>query len=40
MDEILALRHEAAELVGFTDFAEYSLATKMASSVQEVRSFL
>jgi len=40
MDEILALRHEAAELVGFTDFAEYSLATKMAGSVQEVRSFL
>lgn len=40
MDEILALRHEAAVLVGFANFAEYSLATKMASSVQEVRDFL
>ncbi|MCL4777022.1 MAG: M3 family metallopeptidase [Gammaproteobacteria bacterium] len=40
MDEILALRHEAAELVGYTDFAEYSLATKMAASVSEVRAFL
>lgn len=40
MDEILALRHEAAALVGFANFAEYSLATKMASSVQEVRDFL
>jgi oligopeptidase A len=40
MERILALRHEAAELVGFADFAEYSLATKMASSVAEVRGFL
>ena len=30
MDEILALRHEAASLAGFANFAEYSLATKMA----------
>ncbi len=40
MDEILALRHEAAVLVGFGNFAEYSLATKMATSVGEVRDFL
>ena len=40
MDKILALRHEAATLVGFANFAEYSLATKMASSVTEVREFL
>jgi oligopeptidase A len=40
MEQILALRHEAARLVGFANFAEYSLATKMASSVAEVRAFL
>jgi oligopeptidase A len=40
MEEILALRHEAAALVGFGNFAEYSLATKMATSVREVREFL
>ena len=40
MGQILALRHEAAALVGFPNFAEYSLATKMASSVAEVRAFL
>jgi oligopeptidase A len=40
MERILALRHEAAALVGFANFAEYSLATKMASSVSEVRQFL
>jgi oligopeptidase A len=40
MERILALRHEAAGLVGFANFAEYSLATKMAASVAEVRGFL
>lgn len=40
MDEILALRAEAAQLLGFANYAEYSLATKMASSVAEVTSFL
>jgi oligopeptidase A len=40
MEQILSLRHEAAGLVGFPDFAAYSLATKMAGSVAEVRSFL
>ena len=40
MGEILAVRHELATLVGYPNFAEYSLATKMASSAAEVRSFL
>jgi oligopeptidase A len=37
---ILALRHEAAELVGFDNYAEYSLATKMAGNIEEVLGFL
>jgi oligopeptidase A len=40
MAEILALRHEAANLVGFASFAEYSLATKMAHEPGEVLQFL
>jgi oligopeptidase A len=40
IDEILALRHEAARLVGFENFAHYSLATKMAESPEEVMDFL
>lgn len=40
MAEILALRHEAAQLVGFANYAEYSLATKMAQGPQDVVSFL
>jgi oligopeptidase A len=40
MDQILGVRHELATLVGFPNYGEYSLATKMASSVDEVRSFL
>jgi oligopeptidase A len=40
MQQILALRHELAGIVGFANYAEYSLATKMASSVGEVREFL
>ncbi|HEX9207336.1 MAG TPA: M3 family metallopeptidase [Steroidobacteraceae bacterium] len=40
MAEILALRHEAAQLVGFANFAEYSLATKMARDPAEVLQFL
>jgi oligopeptidase A len=40
MAEILALRHEAANLVGFANFAEYSLATKMARDPAEVVDFL
>ena len=37
---ILALRHEAANLVGFSSYAEYSLATKMADTPEQVMSFL
>jgi len=40
IDEILALRHEAAQLAGFANFAEYSLATKMAQDPDEVLEFL
>ena len=40
MAQILELRHEVAQLVGYPNYAEYSLATKMASSVDEVRAFL
>jgi oligopeptidase A len=40
MAEILALRHEAANLVGFASFAEYSLSTKMARDPAEVLEFL
>ena len=40
IEKILALRHEAAQLVGFDNFAEYSLASKMAASVAEVMEFL
>ncbi len=40
IERILALRHEAANLVGFSTFAEYSLATKMATSSSEVIEFL
>lgn len=40
IEKILRLRHELAELVGFANYAEYSLATKMAKSVHEVADFL
>jgi oligopeptidase A len=40
IERILALRHEAAQLVGFKTFAEFSLATKMAESPQQVIEFL
>jgi oligopeptidase A len=40
MGEILALRHEQALLLGFKNFAELSLATKMAESPAEVEQFL
>ena len=40
IDRILALRHEAASLVGFRNYAEYSLATKMAESPEQVIEFL
>jgi oligopeptidase A len=37
---ILSLRHESAQLVGFDSYADYSLATKMAGTVDEVLEFL
>jgi oligopeptidase A len=40
MEKILALRHEAAQLLGFTNAAEESLATKMAATPDEVLAFL
>ena len=38
--EILALRKEQSELLGYDNFAELSLATKMADSTDEVLEFL
>lgn len=40
MAELLALRHELAQLLGFNNFAEQSLATKMANTTDEVLGFL
>jgi oligopeptidase A len=40
MDETLALRHEMAKLLDFNDFAEMSLATKMAESPEQVLGFV
>lgn len=40
MEKILALRHELAKLLGFAHYADYSLATKMATSTQQVMTFL
>ncbi|GAB4393396.1 MAG: oligopeptidase A [Gammaproteobacteria bacterium] len=40
MNEILALRHELAQIVGFNNYAEYSLATKMADKPEQVITFL
>ena len=40
MAEILKRRHALAQLLGFDNYAERSLATKMARSVDEVMEFL
>ncbi|MDY6992263.1 MAG: oligopeptidase A [Pseudomonadota bacterium] len=40
MEEILALRFELAQLLGFEQYADYSLSTKMAQSPQQVIHFL
>ncbi|MEI6859341.1 MAG: oligopeptidase A [Shewanella sp.] len=40
MDEILALRHELAQLLGFESFSHKSLATKMAETPEQVLEFL
>lgn len=40
INEILELRYELAQLLGFDSYADYSLATKMADSPVEVLAFL
>ncbi|NPA52991.1 MAG: M3 family metallopeptidase [Aquificae bacterium] len=40
LEQILKLRHEKANLLGFKNYAELSLKKKMASSPEEVLSFL
>ena len=40
MEQILALRHEKARLLGYANYAELSLATKMAESADQVVEFL
>lgn len=40
MERILSLRHEVAQLLGFHDYSDYSLATKMADSPDQVLAFL
>lgn len=40
MEEILALRHELAQLLDFDNYAERSLATKMAQDCDQVEAFL
>ncbi|HNP37313.1 MAG TPA: M3 family metallopeptidase [Woeseiaceae bacterium] len=40
LQHILRLRQEAANLLGFATYADYSLATKMASSADEVIGFI
>jgi oligopeptidase A len=40
MEQILALRHEEAQLLGYDNYAALSLATKMADSPKDVVDFL
>ncbi len=40
IDELLALRHESANVLGFRNFAERSLADKMAPDTQSVIAFM
>ena len=40
IDELLALRQEIAELLGFEHYGDYSIATKMAANSIEVTTFL
>jgi len=40
INEILSLRHELALLLGFSNYAERSLATKMATDCDQVEDFL
>ena len=40
MEQTLALRHEKAQLLGFENYAELSLSTKMAEKPEDVTDFL
>lgn len=40
LHQILKLRHELATLLGFSNYAEYALSTRMAKSTEHVLSFL
>lgn len=40
MNEMLSLRHEEAQLLGFDNYAQLSLATKMAESTEQVLGFM
>ncbi len=40
MEKLLSLRHQKARLLGFNNFAELSLATKMADNPEQVIGFL
>ncbi len=40
MEDLLRLRHETAQLLGYPNYAAYALATRMAKSVDEVLAFL
>jgi len=40
MEEVMSLRHEAASLLGFENYAQRSLATKMAQDTKQVLNFL
>lgn len=40
MEEILALRHELAQMLGFNNYAERSIATKMTETTDQVMDFL
>ncbi|MGH8287994.1 MAG: M3 family metallopeptidase [Steroidobacteraceae bacterium] len=40
MEQILRQRHQAARILGFGNYAEYALATRMAHSADEVMRFL
>ncbi|MDQ7004309.1 MAG: M3 family metallopeptidase [Ghiorsea sp.] len=40
IDEILTLKQEIAQLLGFDSYSDYSLADKMAESVEQVTAFL
>jgi oligopeptidase A len=40
IEELLALKNEKAKILGFDSYAQYSLATKMASNEEDVITFL